>query len=136
MLQAFVWRFESMPSREKKLLIVEDDPDNAELIQNQLKLVGYPTSLVARDGPAALQIAQEEAPDLILMDIILPGMNGLEVVRKLKANPPTRAIPVLAVTARAMPGDREMCLSHGFDGYLAKPFLPPELKAAIEKLLE
>jgi two-component system cell cycle response regulator DivK len=101
-----------------------------------LELLGYPTSLVARNGSIALQIVREEVPDLILMDIMLPGMDGFELARNLKANPLTRAIPILAVTAKAMPGDRERCLASGCDGYLAKPFLPPKLKAEIEKLLK
>jgi len=124
-----------MTFREKKILVVEDHADTAELIQRQLEQIGYPISLVAIDGPDALQKAREQNPDLILMDISLPGMSGFQVAAKLKADPLTRPIPILAVTAKAMPGDREACLQSGCDGYLAKPFFPEQLKAEIEKLL-
>ncbi|MBI4488273.1 MAG: response regulator [Deltaproteobacteria bacterium] len=124
-----------MPLSEKKILIVEDHADTAELIQRQLQQIGYPTSLVAINGPDALQKVHEGHPDLILLDISLPGMSGFEVAGKLKADPFTSSIPILAVTAKAMPGDREKCLQSGCDGYLAKPFLPQQLKAEIEKLL-
>lgn len=120
---------------EKKVLLVEDHADTAGLIQKQLSHIGYPTVLVAANGPDALQKAYEEKPDLILMDISLPGMSGIEVTRRLKADPHTRSIPILAVTVKAMPGDRERCLESGCDGYLAKPFLHQQLKVEIEKLL-
>jgi CheY-like chemotaxis protein len=123
-----------MPLSEKKILIVEDHADTAELIQRQLQQIGYPTSLVAINGPDALQKVHEGHPDLILLDISLPGMSGFEVAGKLKADPLTSSIPILAVTAKAMPGDREMCLKSGCDAYLAKPFLPQQLKGEIEKL--
>ena len=93
----------------KKILVVEDYTDVAELIQMQLERIGL-TSLVATNGPEALRKAQEEKPDLILMDIVLPGMSGLDVARRLKSDPSTRSIPILAVTAKAMPGDRGKCL--------------------------
>jgi two-component system cell cycle response regulator DivK len=125
-----------MPLSEKKILIVEDHADTAELIQRQLQQIGYPTSLVAINGPDALQKVHEGHPDLILLDISLPGMSGFEVAGKLKADPLTSSIPILAVTAKAMPGDREKCLQSGCDGYLAKPFFPQQLKAEIVKLLQ
>lgn len=125
-----------MPLSKKKILIVEDHADTAELIQRQLQQIGYPTSLVAINGPDALQKVHEGHPDLILLDISLPGMSGFEVAGKLKADPLTSSIPILAVTAKAMPGDREKCLQSGCDGYLAKPFFPQQLKAEIVKLLQ
>ncbi len=118
----------------KKILVVEDYTDVAELIQMQLERIGL-TSLVATNGPEALRKAQEEKPDLILMDIVLPGMSGLDVARRLKSDPSTRSIPILAVTAKAMPGDRGKCLESICDGYLAKPFLLEQLEEEIEKLL-
>lgn len=124
-----------MAADQKKILIVEDHADTVELLQNQLRRLGYPTSAVAANGPEALQKAYEEKPDLILLDIVLSGMSGFEVARKLKIDPRTRAIPILAVTAKAMEGDREMCLESGCDGYLVKPYLPKQLKEEIEKLL-
>jgi CheY-like chemotaxis protein len=118
----------------KKILVVEDHPDLAELTQMQLDRIGL-MSLVATSGPEALRKAQEEKPDLILLDVRLPGISGLEVGRRLKANPSTRSIPILAVTAKVMPGDWEKCLESGCDGYLAKPFLLHQLKGEIQKLL-
>ena len=120
---------------KKKILVVEDDADTVELLQIQLKQIGYPDVLVATNGLDALDKAREKKPDLILLDIRLPGMNGFEVTRRLKADPQACPIPILALTAKAMPGDREMCLESGCDGYLAKPILLRQLKAEIEKLL-
>lgn len=119
----------------KKVLLVEDHVDTAELIQKQLSHIGYKTVLTADNGPDALHTAHQEKPDLILMDIALPGMSGIEIARRLKADPKTRSIPILAVTVQAMPGDRERCLENGCDGYLAKPFVHQQLKVEIEKLL-
>ncbi len=120
---------------KKKILVVEDDADTVELLQMQLKQIGYPDVLVATNGLDALDKAREKKPDLILLDIRLPGMNGFEVTRRLKADSQARPILILALTAKAMPGDREMCLESGCDGYLAKPILLRQLKAEIEKLL-
>lgn len=125
-----------MPLEKPIILVVEDDADNADLIQEQLKSIGYPASSLASTALDALRRVKQQAPDLILMDICLPGMDGLEAVRKLKADPSTRNIPVLAVTAKAMPSDREMCLQSGCDGYLSKPYFPSALKAEVEKLLK
>jgi len=101
----------------------------------ELDAIGYPATSVVANGIEALRKAYEEKPDLILLDILIPGMNGLEVARRLKADPLTRSILILAVTAKAMPGDREKCLESGCDGYLAKPYLHQKLKEEIEKLL-
>lgn len=119
----------------KKILIVEDHPDLGEIIQKQLALVGYAAALNVHSGADALRTIQREKPDLILMDIHLPGMSGLEVARGLKADPNTRTIPILGMTASAAPIDREMCARSGCDGFLAKPFLIHQLKSEIEKLL-
>jgi len=120
---------------QKKILVVEDHPDSAEMVEKLLKALGCPTVWVATNGPDALEIAYESIPDLILLDVVLPKMSGLEVARRLKADPHTSAIPILALTAKAMEGDRERCLEGGCDGYLSKPFLPQQLKAEIAKLL-
>ena len=124
-----------MPLGGTKILIVEDHAETAELLQLELKHQGYPTTSVVANGAEALRKAHEDKPDLILLDIALVGISGLEVARRLKADPTTRAIRILAVTAKAMPGDREMCLESGCDAYLAKPFLPRQLKAEVDKLL-
>lgn len=118
-----------------KVLVVEDHGDTVELLQMQLKQIGYLNVLVATDGVDALNKAHDEKPHVILMDISLPLMNGFEAAQRLKADPQTRPIPILAVTAKAMPGDREKCLESGCDAYLAKPISRQELKEEIEKLL-
>lgn len=133
------WRRDSKSPHmagDKKILVVDDDRDTADLLQLQLRQIGFPLSSVAADGVQAIQMILEEKPDLILLDIILPYVNGLEVARRLKANPRTRSIPILAVTARVMPGSREACLDSGCDGYLAKPYSLQELEAAVRKLLD
>ena len=124
-----------MGMEKAKILVVEDHGDTVELLQMQLKQIGYPHVLVATDGVDALNKALEEKPQVILMDISLPLMNGFEAAQKLKADPRTRPIPILAVTAKAMPGDRERCLESGCNAYLAKPVSRQELKDEIEKLL-
>jgi len=116
----------------KKILVVEDRADLAELIQLQLQRIGL-MSLVATTGLTALRKVQEEKPDLILLDLILPDISGLKVGVRLKAEVSTRSIPILAVTGMS-PGWEE-CLENGFDGYLVKPFSLHELKREIEKLL-
>ncbi len=122
------------PLEKTKILVVEDCADLAELIQKQLEHIGLISS-VATNGSQALNKAFEEEPDLILLDIVLPQISGLEVARRLKAGPSTRTIPILAVTGKVMKGDREKCLADGCDGYLAKPFLLEQLKREIAKLL-
>ena len=123
-----------MSTGQKKILLVEDHADTVELLQYQLKGIGYPTISVAVNGAEALRKVYEEKPDLILLDIVLPDMSGFELARKLKADPRTRAVPILAATARAMHGDREKCLESGCNGYLTKPFLPKQLEEEIKKL--
>ena len=117
-----------------KILIVEDHPDSLDLLQQQLRGMGYSDLVIATNGPDGLQKALDNKPDLILLDIAIPGMTGLDVARRLKGDSATRSILILAVTAKAMPGDREKCLDSGCDAYLAKPFLPRDLQAEIEKL--
>lgn len=124
-----------MSLNEKKILLVEDHPDTMEMVQRQLEHIGFGTVLTAWSAYSALKIAEAEKPDLILMDIVLPGMSGLEATRRLKVNPITCTIPVLATTARAMPGDKELCLQNGCDGYLPKPISWQQLKQAIEELI-
>ncbi len=124
-----------MSLADTKVLVVEDHGDTVELLQMQLKQIGYLNVLVATDGVDALNKARDENPHVILMDISLPLMNGFEAAQRLKADPQTRPIPILAVTAKAMPGDREKCLESGCDAYLAKPISRQELKEEIEKLL-
>jgi two-component system cell cycle response regulator DivK len=117
-----------------KVLIIEDNPTNMTLAIFLLKSVGHAV-LSATDAEAGLALAREEQPDLILMDIQLPGMDGLEAAALLKADAVTRAIPVIALTALAMKGDEERIRAAGCDGYIAKPMRYREfLKTVAEQL--
>jgi two-component system cell cycle response regulator DivK len=104
----------------KKILIVEDNPANMRLIRMVLKTKGY-SVLEATDGEEALTVATEGRPDLIVMDIQLPKMDGLEVTRKLRQAPEFRQTPIIALTASAMDGDRERIIAAGCDEYISKP---------------
>lgn len=117
-----------------KLLIVEDTPANMRLVVCVLESAGHTTlqATLASDGIA---LAQREQPDLILMDVQLPGMSGLEAVGILKADPATRDIPVLALTAFAMTGDQQRFIEVGCDGYIAKPIRYKELLDVVENTL-
>lgn len=113
-----------------KVLVVEDNPANMKLAVLVLEQAGYRV-LQAGDAADGLATARSESPDLILMDIQLPGMDGLAATRELKADPATCGIPVIALTAYAMKGDDEKMRAAGCDGYLAKPFHYPDLLAAV-----
>ena len=102
------------------ILLVEDIPINMKLCKVMLESVGYKV-LWAPSAEEGLPMAEAERPDLILMDIGLPGIDGLEATRRLKQNPATRSIPVVALTAHAMDGDREQALNAGCSDYIAKP---------------
>ena len=113
-----------------KVLIVEDNSANMTLAVFLLQSAGHAV-LSARDAEAGLTLARDEQPDLILMDIQLPGMDGLEATALLKRNDATRAIPVIALTALAMKGDEERIRAAGCDGYIAKPMRYQEFLATI-----
>jgi two-component system, cell cycle response regulator DivK len=117
-----------------RVLIVEDNPTNMTLAVFLLQSVGH-TVLSATDAEAGLTLARDEQPDLILMDIQLPGMDGLEATALLKRDDATRAIPVIALTALAMKGDEERIRAAGCDGYIAKPMRYKNFLAAIEAQL-
>ena len=102
------------------ILVVEDNEQNQKLARDVLDVKGYRV-LIAESAEAGLPMALEKKPDLVLMDIHLPGMNGIEALGRLRAAPETQAIPVLAFTASVMPQDRRQITSAGFDGFLAKP---------------
>jgi two-component system cell cycle response regulator DivK len=104
----------------EQILVVEDNEKNMKLFRDVLLVMGYRT-LEATSGRQAVELATEHAPDLVLMDIELPDIDGVEALRRLRADEGTASIPVLAVTAQAMQGDRERFLAAGFDGYLSKP---------------
>ncbi|MFQ5916552.1 MAG: response regulator [Candidatus Binatia bacterium] len=118
-----------------RILLVEDNPATMEVMQQELEILGYDVA-VARDGAEAVEMANSELPDLIIMDILMPKMDGSEATEQIRKNPKTKAIPILAATAKALPEDRERCLASGCNDYIAKPFSYKELQDAIEKLLK
>jgi two-component system, cell cycle response regulator DivK len=117
-----------------KILCVEDNPQNMRLVRKMLGAAGY-SIVEASDGLSGLRVAEEEMPDLILMDINLPDIDGMEATQRLKSNAVLARIPVVALTANAMPGDRERFLEAGCDGYLSKPITRTELLATVEQFI-
>jgi len=116
-----------------RILVIEDSLQNILLIRTILELGGH-TPLLARTAEEGLALARSELPDIIISDIQLPGMSGFDLAPLLKADPKTRAIPLMALTALAMKGDREKLLAAGFDTYLSKPFDYKVLLAELERL--
>jgi two-component system cell cycle response regulator DivK len=102
------------------ILVVEDNEKNLKLLRDVLEYAGYDVR-VARTGEDGITLAAKEPPDLVLMDLQLPGIDGMEALRQLRASPRTAGVPVVAVTAQAMKQDRERALEAGFDGYVEKP---------------
>jgi CheY-like chemotaxis protein len=117
-----------------KVLLVEDNEESRDALARHLRRKGY-EMLLAVDGRQALDVARAEAPDLILLDMSLPVLDGWETTRRLKAEAATRGIPVIALTAHAMAGDRERALGAGCDDYDTKPIEFPRLLTKIESLL-
>jgi two-component system, cell cycle response regulator DivK len=117
-----------------KILYVEDNEDNVYMLKRRLERAGFEV-LVAPDGEQGLAVAHDQRPDLILMDLSLPVMDGWEATRRLKGSEETRSIPVIALSAHAMPGDREKALEAGCNEYDAKPVKLPSLLAKIRALL-
>ena len=117
-----------------KILLVEDNEMNRDMLSRRLQRRGY-EMLIAVDGESGLALTRSDAPALVLMDMRLPGMDGWEVTRQLKADPATRAIPVIALTAHAMAGDREQALAAGCDDFDIKPIDLDRLLGKIEALL-
>jgi len=118
----------------KTVLIVEDDPLNMKLFNDLLQASGYDI-LQSIDGKDALDLAREHHPDLIIMDIQLPEVSGMDYTKMLKADDALKDIPVLAVTAFALKGDEEKILEAGCDGYIAKPITVPNFLKKVEKLI-
>ena len=117
-----------------KILLVEDNEMNRDMLSRRLKKNGYEI-VIAVDGEEGLAKAQSEAPALILMDMSLPGIDGWEATRRLKAAPQTQKIPVIALTAHAMSDDREKALAAGCDDFDTKPIELPRLLSKIQALL-
>ena len=116
----------------ERVLVVEDNEKNMKLFRDVLQATGYRT-LEATTGGLAVELAAEHVPDLVLMDIQLPDIDGLEALARLRADQRTASIPVLALTAQAMHGERERFLAAGFDGYVAKPVNVVELLETVKR---
>jgi two-component system, cell cycle response regulator DivK len=116
----------------ERVLVVEDNEKNMKLFRDVLVATGY-RPLEATTGRQAVEIAVEHVPDLVLMDIRLPDVDGVEALRRLRMDERTASIPVLALTAQAMQSDRERFLAAGFDGYLSKPVNIIELLGAVRQ---
>jgi len=117
------------------ILIVEDNERNLKLVRDVLQVKGY-TTIEAVTGEEGVKLATEHKPDLVLMDIQLPGISGIDALRILRANPDTDAIPVIAVTASVMQQDRKMITEAGFDAYVGKPISLKEFLDAVRAALE
>jgi len=117
-----------------KILLVEDNEMNRDMLSRRLERRGYQV-VMAGDGQQGVEMAQTEAPDLILMDMSLPGIDGWEAARRIKQSPDTRGIPVIALTSHAMAGDREQALASGCDDYDTKPVDLPRLLEKMAVLL-
>ena len=118
-----------------RILYVEDNPGNMDLVCRILRHVGGYEVSGAINGLSGVQMALDEEPDLILMDVNLPDIDGLEVTRRLKLNPALANVPIVALTANAMFGDKERFLEAGCDGYIAKPVSKNELLTTVEAFL-
>jgi two-component system phosphate regulon response regulator PhoB len=117
-----------------KILLVDDEPDALEVLGFKLRQAGY-NALLAKDGARAIALARDERPALIVLDLMLPEVDGLEVCKILRRDPNTAAIPIIMLTARAAEMDRVLGLELGADDYVTKPFSPRELLLRIKKLL-
>lgn len=134
------FRFFQRPSVQRalapkaRLLLVEDHQELLDLLSRQLQFSGFQVA-TARDGAEAVAMAGSERPDLILMDVVMPKMDGFEALSRIRANPDTCRIPILALTAWLCPASRQRFSAQGFDGYIAKPFKQDDLLRAIETAL-
>lgn len=117
-----------------RILVVEDHPASLEMMDYLLRAMGYET-LLAKDGPTALEIAAHTRPDLVVCDLQLPQMSGYEVAERFKADPAMQDVPMIAVTAFSMPGDKERILASNFEGYYAKPIDPERFVSQMEQYL-
>ena len=124
-----------MTSSPATVLLVEDNEDNLRIYSTFLTYSGYRV-LEAADGEAGLALAQSELPDVILIDVSIPKMDGYEVTRRLKSDPATAQIPVIALTAHALPSDRDRARDAGCDGYIPKPAEPRLVVAEVRKMLD
>ena len=118
----------------KKILVVEDTEDNRQILRDLLGMAGY-DMIEAHDGAEGVNQATQHKPDLILMDIQMPVMDGYEATRRIKANPDLKAIPIVAVTSYALSGDEAKARAAGCDAYIAKPYSPRQMLAKVREIL-
>ena len=118
----------------KRILVVEDDADNRRIVVKVLTVDGYEV-LEATDGRSALATARKEHPDLIIMDLAMPGLDGWQAATQLKSDPKVADIPIIALTAFAMRGDEEKAREAGCDGYLSKPCRPQTIREVVRRYL-
>lgn len=118
----------------EKVLIIEDHPDMRELLTWQIELMGY-MPIAARRGQDGVEKALSEKPKLIIMDIMMPGMDGWQATREIRANAETKNIPILAATALFRDADLKSCIDAGCDGYIVKPFTFQELQGKVRELI-
>jgi two-component system, cell cycle response regulator DivK len=118
----------------KRILVIEDTEDNRQIVRDLLESAGYEL-IEALDGLEGVAAAEREHPDLILMDIQLPGIDGYEATRRIRAVPSLAKVPIIAVTSYALSGDEAKTRAAGCDGYVAKPFSPRQLLAKIREFL-
>ena len=116
------------------ILIVEDNPKNLKLVRDVLQVKGYRT-IEAGTGEQGVQLAHDQHPALVLMDVQLPGISGIETFRQLRADPTTHSIPVIAVTASVMAQERQKVMAAGFDGFQGKPISVRELLETVQRIL-
>ena len=117
-----------------RILVVDDDPDILQYVKMNLELEGFETA-TASNGVDALQVASENPPALVLLDVMMPGMDGLTTLRHLRNDPPTASVPVVMLTARALAQDRVKGLDLGADDYITKPFAVEELVARVRTVI-
>ena len=137
-LQAWVRRSRSRSRCDvanELILVVEDNDKNRKLVRDVLTFKGYEI-IEAETGEEGVRLAQERYPSLVLMDIRLPGIDGIEALRQLRAEPATRGIPIMAMTASVMTADRQKITDAGFDAFQSKPLRMKDFVAAVERLLD
>ena len=117
------------------ILVVEDNPKNLKLVRDILQVKGYRT-IEAGTGEEGVQLSREQHPALVLMDIQLPGISGVEALQQLRADPVTSAVPVIAITASVMPQDQKRIMAAGFDGFQGKPISVRELLETVRQILD
>ena len=123
-----------MSDDPRTVLVADDDEDILQLVSFRLERAGY-TVVTAADGQQALAAARQHQPDLAVLDVMMPGLNGYEVTRQLRADPATAAIPVILLTARVQEADVSRGFEAGADDYLRKPFSPQELRSRVQAIL-